>query len=110
MQIYEGQIYFFIPAVLQTHIVPQEVPDIVKIELRHELMHCRSGQPLAESTRPFLVSPQEIASSTRFCGGPVARGGMCAASLTQTAQKTNGWVVGIALAVMNAWTAGDQRL
>ena len=57
-------------------------------------MHCRGGQPLADGTGPLPRSPQEIASSTRSCGGPVVRGGHpttghgpIAGCLTQTVQK-----------------------
>jgi hypothetical protein len=38
LQIYEGQIYFFIPRGLEKWIVPQDATEVVKIELQHELV------------------------------------------------------------------------
>jgi hypothetical protein len=53
VQTYEGQIYFFIPRELQDHIVPQKPDDVVKIEIRNELLDLNrprswtAKQPLA---------------------------------------------------------------
>jgi hypothetical protein len=38
VQTYEGQIYFLIPHTLQDRIVPREADEVVKIQLRHELV------------------------------------------------------------------------
>jgi len=38
VQTYEGQIYFFIPSALQDRIVPREATDVIKIQVRHELV------------------------------------------------------------------------
>lgn len=38
VQTYEGQIYFLIPRALQDRIVPREANEVVKIQLRHELV------------------------------------------------------------------------
>jgi len=53
VQTYEGQIYFFIPHELQDHIVPQKADEVVKIEIRNELLDLNrprswtAKQPLA---------------------------------------------------------------
>jgi len=38
LQTYEGQIYFFIPAELQGRIVPRDAQDVVKLQVRNELV------------------------------------------------------------------------
>lgn len=38
VQTYEGQIYFYIPSVLQGRIIPQDANDLIKLQVRHELV------------------------------------------------------------------------
>jgi hypothetical protein len=38
VQNYEGQIYFFIPPALQARIIPQGAADVIKLQVRHELV------------------------------------------------------------------------
>jgi molecular chaperone HtpG len=38
VQTYEGQIYFFIPPALQDRIIPRDVNDVIKLQVRHELV------------------------------------------------------------------------
>jgi molecular chaperone HtpG len=38
VQTYEGQIYFFIPAALQDRIIPRDASDVIKLQVRHELV------------------------------------------------------------------------
>lgn len=38
VQTYEGQIYFYIPPALQDRVTPREASDVIKLQVRHELV------------------------------------------------------------------------
>ena len=57
VQTYSGQIYFFIPGEVERHIVPKDISDLIRIQIRHELVDLNrprswTSKDSTKSTRP----------------------------------------------------------
>lgn len=55
VQTYEGQIYFFIPPSLQDRIIPRDANDVIKLQVRHELVDLHRARAWTSKEPPSEV-------------------------------------------------------
>ncbi len=55
LQTYEDHIYFFVPSSLQDRVIPQDAQDVVKIQVRHELVDLNRARAWTSKERKSVA-------------------------------------------------------